>query len=187
MAPFGLLTPTLSPPERGGDPLEQPVTVLLLEMRLVLHRFKTCFPLPSGNAMGVRHYKGEDMGEVFNRIGMGKRRRALRNAMPNAEVILWSYLRRRQVLGKKFRRQVSIKKYVVDFFCFELRLAIEVDGPSHFTRDAFIKDQQRQKEIEREGVGFLRFTNADVYGNISGVLDVIYQAVTEISKISLDS
>ena len=82
---------------------------------------------------------------------------------------------------------MSIRKYVVDFFCFELRLAIEVDGPTHFTRDAFIKDQQRQKEIEREGVGFLRFTNADVYGNISGVLDVIYQAVTEISKISLDS
>ena len=121
------------------------------------------------------------MGGVYNRSKMKNRRRALRNAMPTAEVILWSYLRRRQVLGKKFRRQVSIKKYVVDFFCFELLLAIEVDGPTHFSREALLRDEARQKEIEREGVTFLRFTNSEVYSNIDGVMEVVYQTVAEMS------
>jgi very-short-patch-repair endonuclease len=112
---------------------------------------------------------------------MNGRRRALRNAMPTAEVILWSYLRRRQVLGKKFRRQVSIKNFVVDFFCFELLLAIEVDGPSHFTRKALLKDKERQEKIEGEGVRFLRFTNSEVYHNIDGVMEVVYQTVAELS------
>ncbi len=145
------------------------------------------FPPPKGECHGGRTIQGGKLGDVFNRRGMGMRRRVLRNEMPPAEVILWSHLRRRQVLGRKFRRQVSIKSYVVDFFCFELRLAIEVDGPSHFTPDAFIKDQKRQKEIEREGVRFLRFMNSDVYTNINGVLEVVYLTVTELSKGTSDA
>lgn len=108
--------------------------------------------------------------------------------MPQAEVILWSHLRRRQVLGMKFRRQVSIENYVVDFFCFELRLAIEVDGPAHFNREALIRDKKREKKIEREGVRFLRFTNSDVYDNIEGVMEIVCQTVAEMSiRPAIDS
>lgn len=107
--------------------------------------------------------------------------------MPRAEVILWSHLRRRQVLGKKFRRQVSIDNYFVDFFCFELLLVIEVDGPTHFTREAAMRDAKRQNQIEREGIRFLRFTNWDVYDNIEGVMEIVFETVAELSYTAMQS
>jgi very-short-patch-repair endonuclease len=63
--------------------------------------------------------------------------------MPPAEVILWQRLRNRQVEGYKFRRQYSIGRFVVDFYCPEKRLAIEVDGESHFVEEADLRDRER--------------------------------------------
>jgi very-short-patch-repair endonuclease len=68
----------------------------------------------------------------YNKSVMKQRRKALRHSMPNADVILWQHLSRRQMHGYKFRRQYSIDHYVVDFYCPRLKLAIEVDGESHF-------------------------------------------------------
>jgi very-short-patch-repair endonuclease len=90
--------------------------------------------------------------------------------MPDAEVILWSKLRRKQMGGHKFRRQYGVGKYSIDFYCPELRLAIEVDGESHFADGAAEKDKERENFIIQFGIRFLRFSNTEVRENLDGVL-----------------
>ena len=118
------------------------------------------------------------MAEFFNRSRETQRRRRLRKAMPTAEVILWSRLQGRQVVGKKFRRQYSVGPYFIDFYCVEVRLAVELDGDTHFTSEARSYDRERQQFIESFGIRFLRFTNVDVYENLDGVLEVIAGAIS---------
>lgn len=92
---------------------------------------------------------------LFNRPSEKEKRRTLRNNMPEAEVMLWKKLKGKQVNGHKFRRQYSIGKYIVDFFCPELKLAVEVDGDSHFMDEACMeKDRKRQFFIEKQGISF---------------------------------
>lgn len=110
---------------------------------------------------------------IFNRTSEKERRRALRNTMPKAEIIIWSHLKNKQLHGYKFRRQYSIGKFVVDFYCPKIKLAIEIDGPSHFTEQAARYDRQRQEYIESFGIYVLRITNLDVYRNIDGVIERI--------------
>ena len=94
--------------------------------------------------------------------------------MPAPEIILWQYLRNRQINGHKFRRQVSIGKYIVDFYCPKLRLAIEIDGESHFENShAINRDKERQNIIQANDITFLRFTNTDVSENTEGVIEKI--------------
>lgn len=102
--------------------------------------------------------------------------------MPEAEVILWSKLRARQLVGCKFRRQYSVGPFVIDFYSPQYKLAIEVDGDSHFVDNAEEYDRQRQQYIEQFGIHFLRFTNADVRTNLYGVLDTIMQKIKELSQ-----
>jgi len=113
------------------------------------------------------------MGTVFNRHKENVKRANLRRDMPRAEVILWSRLKNKQVNGFKFRRQYSVGPYIVDFYCPELRLAIEVDGDSHFQKGAYEYDGQREKYIKQFNVRFLRFTNLEVYNNLNDVLDAV--------------
>jgi very-short-patch-repair endonuclease len=93
--------------------------------------------------------------------------------MPQAEVMLWLKLRGKNVKGYKFRRQYSVGTYIVDFYCAELKLAIEIDGESHFIAGSEDHDRKRQKFIESAGICFLRFTNTDVYERLDGVLETI--------------
>src|SRR5688572_9377130 len=102
--------------------------------------------------------------------------------MPSAESALWSKLRRRQLLGYKFRRQYSVGTYVVDFYCAELRLAIELDGDSHFQTGAQSRDREREAFIKSFGIDFLRFRNVEVFEQLSDVLDAIAREVLECSK-----
>lgn len=111
--------------------------------------------------------------KIFNRKSEKIKRQNLRNDLPPAEVILWSYLKAKQLKGYKFRRQYSIGKYIVDFYCPILKLAIEIDGDSHFGKSAEEYNSKRQKFIESFGVRFLRFTNLDVYHNLEVVLKEI--------------
>jgi len=77
-----------------------------------------------------------------------------------AEDCLWEHLRNRQVLGHKFRRQHPIDKFIIDFYCIEVQLAIEVDGPIHeYTSE---EDAVRQEYLESLGVQVVRFTNEAV-------------------------
>jgi len=110
-----------------------------------------------------------------------KTRKALRNNMPLAEVILWTHLKRKRFRGLKFRRQYGIDRYVVDFYCPKLRLAIEVDGINHLGKKQKLKDQKRQAEIESCGIKVLRFMNTDIYDNIDGVVEDLNCKINEMN------
>ena len=113
------------------------------------------------------------MTRLFNRKYQKPIRQRLRNEAPEAERVLWSKLKQSQLLGFKFRKQQGIARYVVDFYCPQCKLAIEIDGATHSTPQEKRRDMVRQEFIEREGVHFLRFTNADVYENLEWVLETI--------------
>ena len=116
------------------------------------------------------------MTKVFNKSSEKIKRKMLRSNMPSAEIILWSKLKGKG-LGCKFRRQYSVESFVVDFCCPELRLAIEVDGDSHYSETAKSHDEDRQRIIESYGFTFLRFTNIEIANNIDGVLANIAQCI----------
>ncbi|MCI0752009.1 MAG: DUF559 domain-containing protein, partial [Flammeovirgaceae bacterium] len=100
----------------------------------------------------------------------------LRNNMTKAEVMLWKGIQNKQ-LGVDFDRQTPINEFIVDFFCKELRLAIEVDGSSHDHEKAIELDASRQKKLERFGITFLRFDARDVLQDVNRVLDEIREWV----------
>ncbi|MCH7673398.1 endonuclease domain-containing protein [candidate division KSB1 bacterium] len=120
------------------------------------------------------------MTQHFNRITEKARRKQLRNNPTEAEQKLWQYLKEKQVSGVKFRRQYSVDAYILDFYSPSLKLAIEVDGPSHLTSRGIEHDENRTTHIEGFGIRILRFTNDDVYENIEGVIFRINEVVQEI-------
>jgi very-short-patch-repair endonuclease len=97
--------------------------------------------------------------------------RELRNKSTFTEVMLWQQLKKKQLLGHDFHRQKPIGHYIVDFYCNELNLAIEVDGESHYGNEEY--DLKRQTEIEKFGVRFLRFDDLEVRHNLDGVVKLI--------------
>jgi very-short-patch-repair endonuclease len=105
-----------------------------------------------------------------------------KDPLPPAELILWSRLKNRQVCTQKFRRQFSVGPYVVDFYCPALKLAIEIDGDSHFQPGEQEKDRTRQQFIESTGVQFLRFRNIEVRQNLRGVLETIYRKIQSLNE-----
>ena len=94
------------------------------------------------------------------------------------EIKLWSCLRARRCGGIKFRRQVPIGRYVVDFFCVDLGLVIEVDGDDHARRVK--SDARRTAFLKSLGYRVIRFGNPDVMQNIYGVVDQVLSTATEI-------
>lgn len=92
--------------------------------------------------------------------------------MTYAEVLLWNKIRRRS-LGYQFHRQVPLVKFIVDFFCHELMLAIEVDGKYHDHSEISMNDYERQEIIKTYGVHFLRFNNKEIKKDIDSVIQVI--------------
>jgi very-short-patch-repair endonuclease len=105
--------------------------------------------------------------------------RKLRQNMTLGEVLLWQRLKRKQMRGYDFDRQRPIDRYIVDFYCKDLKLAIEIDGSSHDGEEAKVNDEIRQKRLESLGVRFLRFTDADVKRNMEMVLNSIEQWIDE--------
>lgn len=96
-----------------------------------------------------------------------------------SEVLLWKEIKGK-AFGVEFHRQVPILNYIVDFYCHELMLAIEVDGLTHNFDGADKKDAERQKEIEAHGVTFLRLNDAEVKKNMPGVLRIIENTVATL-------
>jgi very-short-patch-repair endonuclease len=115
----------------------------------------------------------------FNIKSEEYKRLELRRSSTTAERILWKYLKARKFLGKKFRRQYSIGTFVIDFYCPELKLAIELDGKSHDTKEIKIYDEEREEIIKTFGIVFLRFKNEEVYTNVEKVLDEIKEKIEE--------
>jgi very-short-patch-repair endonuclease len=93
--------------------------------------------------------------------------------MTLGEVLLWQRLKRKQMQSYNFDRQRPIDRYIVDFYCKDLKLAIEIDGSSHDGEEAKINDDIRQERLESLGVRFLRFNDVDVKRNMEMVVNSI--------------
>lgn len=120
------------------------------------------------------------MNKIFNHNSQKDKRRKLRQHSTKAERDLWQNLRSRGLEGYKFRRQVSVGFFVLDFYCPELKLAIEVDGYTHDSDEARKYDAEREEIIKTYGVRFLRIRDEEVHENIEKALDRIK---TEIGKL----
>lgn len=99
--------------------------------------------------------------------------RRLRSAQTGAEQLVWNMLRRRRLGGLKFRRQHPVSHYILDFYCPEFRLAIELDGEGHFSETGRCYDEMRSKELEALGIQVLRFENSEVLANPHIVAEAI--------------
>jgi very-short-patch-repair endonuclease len=96
--------------------------------------------------------------------------RDLRRGMTPAEERLWNALRGRRLNGLKFRRQHPLDRFVLDFYCVERRLAVEVDGVGHTTPDQAARDEERTMWLNAQGVRVLRVTNDEVEHDFNGVV-----------------
>ena len=106
---------------------------------------------------------------IFNLPQYRNRRSELRKNPTEPEKRFWQAVRGKQ-LGVKFRRQHGIGHYIVDFYCPEWALVIELDGDSHFNPDARASDAERDAYLQKLGLRVLRFTNLDIMQNLEGVL-----------------
>jgi very-short-patch-repair endonuclease len=101
----------------------------------------------------------------------------LRKNSTLSEVLLWKNIKNK-ALGVQFHRQVPLLEYIVDFYCHELMLAIEIEGDSHLYKYEY--DVKRQGELEKEGIIFLRFTDLDIKQNMFSVGITLEQVVQEL-------
>jgi len=108
-----------------------------------------------------------------------KNARNLRHNMTKEEVKLWNRLKNRQLLNLKFRRQVPIGEYVVDFFCTEKNFIIELDGGQHNEPSNIEYDEKRTEYLQQQGYKVLRFWNDEVWNNFADVIDKIISEVSE--------
>ncbi len=102
------------------------------------------------------------------------RAKKLRKEQTVPENILWYFLRAKRFMGLKFKRQVPIGKYIVDFVCFEKKLIIELDGSGHLELEKIEYDKKRDNFLKSQGFSVLRIYNNDVFENIEAVLEYIY-------------
>ena len=108
---------------------------------------------------------------------MRERARQLRREMDLPEVLLWRQLRARQLLGLHFRRQHPVGRYILDFYCNQVKLAVEVDGYSHDVSDQPQRDQQRDRWFAKRGVTTVRIPAREVLKDMDGVLATIIAAL----------
>ena len=104
----------------------------------------------------------------------------LRSTQTDAERKLWQRINRDQLLGFRFNRQKPLLSYIVDFYCLKVKLVIELDGSQHYEPDYQEKDRLRDAELNSLGFTVMRFDNHSVMTNIDGVMEAIYQYLSEI-------
>ena len=109
-------------------------------------------------------------------------RKELRNNGTPAEGRMWLMLKNRQIKGKKFRRQFSVGSFVLDFYCTELKLAIELDGAPHFTSVGVQYDEEREKYLLSQGIKVLRYENKIVFEDSEGIVDDIKNTIEQLEK-----
>jgi very-short-patch-repair endonuclease len=106
--------------------------------------------------------------------------RKLRKEMTFGEVLLWNELKEDKLWGLDFDRQRCIDNYIVDFYCKDLMLAIEIDGMLHNHEEAFDKDAKRQQKLESFGITVIRFSEADVKHDMVNVMRGIEKMIIDI-------
>lgn len=117
------------------------------------------------------------MTQLFNKKSEEVKRRLLRNNATLAEKNLWQVLRKKQIHDVRFLRQFSVNFYVLDFYSPELLLAIEVDGPTHDSKEAKEYDEKRTNYLSSLRIKVIRFANEQVLGNINKVEKEILEIV----------
>lgn len=115
--------------------------------------------------------------QIHNISPLKETRQLLRNNATFAEQILWEKLKGKKLNGIKFRRQHSIENVIVDFYCPEFRLALEVDGGIHQLSEVQADDRYKEDVLRSHNIQLLRFTNEDVLGNINLVLKKIENSI----------
>jgi very-short-patch-repair endonuclease len=116
---------------------------------------------------------------IFYNPGLKEKARHLRTRCTPSEFLLWSKIRRKS-LRYEFHRQVPIDEYIVDFYCHELKLAIEVDGSSHDNKQEY--DLRRQVKLERLGVRIVRFDDSDFKRSMNDVIRTLSVVISELEK-----
>jgi very-short-patch-repair endonuclease len=107
----------------------------------------------------------------------------LRRNMTLAELILWKKLKDRKIVKVKFRRQHPINLFIVDFYCHELKLVIEVDGEVHSDIESEEYDINRTAELNKYGIKVVRFQNDQIIQNIEKVINRIKLVITELTPL----
>ncbi|MDB5271112.1 MAG: endonuclease protein [Hymenobacter sp.] len=100
-------------------------------------------------------------------------RRTLRNNLTSAEAVLWNRLKSSQLNGRKFRRQHSIGEFILDFYCPQEKLAVELDGAGHFTASGNLHDAARTDYLNAAGIRVIRFENKLIWSSLESVLQTI--------------
>lgn len=111
--------------------------------------------------------------KIINRPYLRDTRKQLRQNLTPAEAALWDIIKNKQIDGRKFRRQVSIENYIVDFYCAEEKLVIELDGSVHNHPEVAENDKYRDERLRDLGYSVLRFENEDVFKLMEWVRDEI--------------
>ncbi len=111
--------------------------------------------------------------KIHNKERLKVVRRALRGNATSAEAVLWKFLQKSQLRGRKFRRQHSIGPYVVDFYCSAEKLAVELDGEAHNDPGRREYDDEREAYLRDQDIRSVRFENKEVFENLEIVLEAI--------------
>ncbi|MBK9329826.1 MAG: DUF559 domain-containing protein [Sphingobacteriales bacterium] len=106
--------------------------------------------------------------------------RQLRNNSTKSEIRLWHYLKGKQRMGYDFHRQKPIDNYIIDFYCCEIMLAIELDGIIHTYENAIVRDKIRDERLRSLGITVIRFDNAFVLNQINWVLEEIDETINRL-------
>ena len=120
----------------------------------------------------------------YNKKSEQEKRRSLRQNMTYCEKIVWLNIRKKQ-LGYRFLRQYSVDHFVIDFYCPELKLALEVDGESHNNPEQKKYDIKRQKYLEAFNIKFVRIKDEDLLGNPNNAFNKLKDAIKHLEKEKL--
>ncbi len=108
--------------------------------------------------------------------------RNLRNDSTKAEIFLWQMLKGKQLFGYDFHRQKPLDNYIVDFFCHELMLALELDGFSHLFADIVEKDREKEDSLNQLGITVLHFWDEEIFNDTDNVIRVIENYIKEYEQ-----
>ena len=118
---------------------------------------------------------------LYNDSTLKHRRSELRKKQTDAEKVFWSHVRGRQFHGMRFHRQYSIGPYILDFYCPENRIAIELDGGQHNDPEKIKHDALRSEYIKAQGIDILRFWDHEILLEIQAVLDKIEERFNSLT------
>lgn len=111
----------------------------------------------------------------------------MRKEPTKAESILWTYLSGKQMQGLKFRRQHPLDNFILDFYCHEIKLSIEVDGEIHQNEMQATYDKERTKYLQDKGINELRFKNETIINRITDALNEIEKTIRQIKRKQYDT